>query len=101
MTTLERRPVTSGAAQETAEQDVETSVPHPADMSDRTDRRPCRLCRSRTRPVVPVGCAYGWDLCARCFAGYRHVQRYSTPAAVNAWTERVAELLADAERRAA
>ncbi len=61
-------------------------------------RRPCRVCRRRTRPVVPVGCAAGWDMCFRCFRSVRFLQRDSPPAAVEAWAERVAERLDAAER---
>jgi hypothetical protein len=40
-------------------------------MSDDSARRPCRLCHDRDRPLVPIGCADGWDLCAPC---YRRIQ---------------------------
>jgi hypothetical protein len=55
-------------------------------------RRPCRICRVRDRPVVPIGCAAGWDLCFRCYRGVSHIRRHSEPIAVEAWVERVDEL---------
>lgn len=78
------------------------SVPDPADMTERPGRearRPCRVCRRRTRPVVPVGCAAGWDMCYRCYHGVAALRRQSQPSAVNAWAVRVAELADDVEAR--
>lgn len=64
-------------------------------------RRPCRLCRRRDRPAVPIGCADGWDLCFPCYRAMSSLRRTSSAAAVNAWTERIGEVLAEAEGWAA
>lgn len=90
--TRKRAPVTSGGAQETAGQHVEPIVtPTP-------DRRPCRICRKRSRPLVPVGSSRWWDLCHRCARGasrpYLDAPNVVSP---NPWTERVAEVLAEHE----
>jgi hypothetical protein len=79
-----------------------TSIDTPTTRSDAvsvtrgTDRSidgrlPCRLCKRRTRPIVPVSQA-GWDLCVRCFRGVTHLRRYSAPPAVEAWARRVEEI---------
>jgi hypothetical protein len=62
-------------------------------------RRPCRICRRRTRPLVEIGSSAGWDLCYVCFRGVSNVRRYSSEPAVEAWELRIVEILADAEAR--
>jgi len=43
-------------------------------------RRPCRICRVRDRPVVPIGCAAGWDMCFRCYSGVSYTRRRMSAA---------------------
>jgi hypothetical protein len=83
-----RRPLADETGEAAAQQtgQVEPIVTDPG-------RRPCRVCRRRTRPLVPIGSSHGWDVCARCYRSYRAVQRDSSPAAIEAWEERVDELV--------
>jgi hypothetical protein len=79
-----------------------TSVPSIPPIPHLLSYRLCRRCRRRPRPVVPVGCAAGWDLCAKCFTGSWSARPYPEPddrPAVDPWEERIAEILADTERR--
>jgi hypothetical protein len=85
----DRRPAEAEAAtQQTGESPTDTITP---------PRRPCRICRRRTRPLVPIGSSHGWDMCWCCFRGVSNPERHSAEPAVEAWQLRVAEVLADAE----
>jgi hypothetical protein len=64
---------------------------------DSPPRRPCRICRRGTRPLVEIGSSHGWDVCWRCYGGYSNVRRHSAEQAVEAWELRIAEVLAGAE----
>lgn len=55
----ETRPVSSGAGNEEVDE-TGTSITPPA------DRRPCRLCGRRTRPIVTLGSSAWWDCCWPC-----------------------------------